>query len=164
MKEIRQKIQCCLLSLGLCLSAEATSSCDTPSPPYSREAFSYNVDNLDKRNVIGFYTGARCDRIEFDHVVSLKDAWLTGAWQWDDDKRSRFANDQLNLVPACASVNRSKGASTPSNFLRKSRDGRGLDYDIIGWKKYLNRYRSVKRKYGLSFCNNQSKFVRLTDN
>ena len=154
MKEIKNKSQSCLLIVGIFLSVEAMTECDKPGLPYDRGAFGYNAANTDNRNVAGFYTGVRCDRIELDHVVSLKDAWLTGAWQWDAEKLRRFSNDQSNLVPACASINRSKGASTPADFRRKSSDERGLDYKIVNWCGYLARYQKVKASYGLSYCNN----------
>jgi hypothetical protein len=34
-------------------------------------------------------------------------------------------------VPSCGRVNSSKGSEGPSDFLRRSRDGRGLEYDIV---------------------------------
>lgn len=48
-------------------------------------------------------------RIDIDHVVSLGDAWRSGAMNWDTDKRTRFANDVRHLVPTSAAQNRSKG-------------------------------------------------------
>ena len=36
----------------------------------------------------------------------------------------------LTTCPACSFVNRSKGASLPTDFLRKSQDGKGRDYKI----------------------------------
>lgn len=36
---------------------------------------------------------------EIDHVISLSQAWYTGAWDWDQDKRVSFANDlKRNLL------------------------------------------------------------------
>ena len=36
--------------------------------------------------------------VQIDHVVPLLDAWQTGAQQWDQMKRTQFANDPLDLL------------------------------------------------------------------
>ncbi|NYI42894.1 HNH endonuclease family protein [Demequina lutea] len=38
------------------------------------------------------------DPVVVDHVVSLWEAWATGAWAWTPEQRLDFANDPLNLV------------------------------------------------------------------
>jgi hypothetical protein len=35
----------------------------------------------------------RSQELEVDHLVSLKEAWDSGAWSWTRDQRSAFAND-----------------------------------------------------------------------
>ena len=35
--------------------------------------------------------------VQIDHIVSLSDAWQTGAQQWDEFTRRNFANDPRNL-------------------------------------------------------------------
>ena len=57
--------------------------------------------------------------------------------------------DRSNHVAACSSVNRSKTDSRPSDFLRKSSDGKGRDYDLVAWCDYVAKYVAVKQKYGL---------------
>jgi len=54
-------------------------------------------------------------------------------------------------------VNSSKGSEGPSDFLRRSRDGRGLEYEIIRFCEYVQKYYAVKVKYGLSLKNNSAK-------
>jgi hypothetical protein len=93
-------------------------------------------------------------------VVSLKDAHQSGASSWSTEKKSAFANDRTNHVPSCARVNSSKGASTPSDFLRKSRDGKGMDYEIVEFCSYVEVYFGVKTRYGLSFSNNNATLFR----
>ena len=77
-------------------------------------------------------------KIDIDHVVPLREAWLSGANQWSRAKRIQFANDTANLAISLASVNRSKGAK-----------------DIPQWQPdsgkcdYLRQWIAVKQTYGL---------------
>lgn len=48
--------------------------------------------------------------VQIDHVVPLLDAWETGAQQWDVVKRTRFANDPLDLLAVSGKANRKKKA------------------------------------------------------
>jgi len=118
---------------------------------YNRKSFEYKSYPTDTD--IGFYTRIKCDT-NIDHVVSLKDAHASGASYWDNNLKEKFANDKLNHVPSCSRVNSSKGASVPKDFLRKSRDDIGLEYDIKLFCTYLDIYFQVKKKYDLSFENN----------
>lgn len=58
--------------------------------------------------------------IDIDHVVPLAWAWERGASNWSDTRRERFANDERNLWPVEASLNRSKGARGPDEWLPPS--------------------------------------------
>ena len=60
-------------------------------------------------------------------------------------------------MPSCGRVNSSKGSEGPSDFLRRSRDGRGLEYDIVRFCEYVRKYYAVKVKYGLSFQSNKTR-------
>lgn len=124
-----------------------------PIIAYDRELYSYESYPTYAKN--GFYTGRSCDT-NIDHVVSLKDAHESGAGRWTFAEREAFSNDRLNHVPICSRVNSSKGSSTPSDFLRKSSDGSGMEYEIKPKCAYLGIYYQVKRKYRLSFQNNDS--------
>ncbi|MDG0969724.1 MAG: hypothetical protein P8O06_07795 [Porticoccaceae bacterium] len=119
---------------------------------YNRDAFGYL--SYKPTTSVGFYTGTVCDYVNIDHLVSLKDAYESGAASWSTSKKKAFANDRFNHVPACSRVNSSKGSAGPHDFLRRSKDGRGLDYKILHWCDYVNRYQAVKIKYGLSFEDN----------
>lgn len=55
--------------------------------------------------------------IDIDHVVPLRWSWDRGAREWTDEKRLRFANDPVNLLPVELSLNRSKGARGPDEWL-----------------------------------------------
>jgi hypothetical protein len=135
-----------------------------PETPYERESLGsmvpygrdlYGYESYPAYSSKGFYTGQICDT-NIDHVVSLKDAHESGAGRWTITERLIFSNDRLNHVPSCSRVNSSKGSSTPSEFFRKSSDGRGLDYEIKTKCAYLGIYYQVKRKYQLSFGNNDA--------
>jgi len=104
---------------------------------------------------IGFYTNKACDFINIDHIVSLKDAYESGAASWGASKKESFANDRDNHVPSCGPVNSSKGSAVPSDFLRRSNDGRGLEYEIVRFCEYLQKYYAVKVKYGFSLQGNR---------
>ena len=57
-------------------------------------------------------------------------------------------------MPSCGRVNSSKGSEGPSDFLRRSNDGKGLEYEIVKFCEYVQRYYAVKVKYGLSLVFN----------
>ena len=126
---------------------------------YDRKDFNYR--SYKPGTEIGFYTNQSCDFINIDHIVSLKDAHESGAVSWSDSKKETFGNDTANHLPSCGRVNSSKGSAVPKDFLRRSRDGKGLDYRIVRWCEYVTRYHAVKQAYGLSFiANDRSIFER----
>jgi hypothetical protein len=125
---------------------------------YDRKDFNYR--SYKPNTSIGFYTNKACDFINIDHIVSLKDAYDSGASSWGDSKKESFANDTFNHVPSCGRVNSSKGSEGPSDFLRRSRDGKGFDYEIVRFCEYVRKYYAVKVKYGLSFKSNKAKLFK----
>ena len=149
------KVLCWALISSLAIGTTSLSYAEG----YDRKDFSYRSYKLN--TPIGFYTGKTCDFINIDHVVSLKDAYESGAASWSDVKKESFANDRANHVPSCGRVNSSKGSATPKDFLRRSRDGKGLDYKIVRWCEYVTKYHTIKLAYGLSFiANDKSIFER----
>ena len=124
---------------------------------YDRKDFNYR--SYKPNTDIGFYTNKTCDFINIDHIVSLKDAHESGADNWSDSKKKTFANDRANHVQSCGRVNSSKGSAVPKDFLRRSRDGKGLDYKIVRWCEYVAKYHSVKLAYQLTTSNNDQKLL-----
>ena len=123
------------------------------SDTYDREDFNYK--SYKPATSIGYYTNQICDSINIDHVVSLKDAYDSGASSWGYSKKRVFANDRFNHVPSCSRINSSKGSSGPYDFKRRSHDEKKcLDYEILRYCEYVEKYYAVKRKYGLSFREN----------
>ena len=119
---------------------------------YNRDSFFYQ--SYKPNTSIGYYTNQSCDFINIDHVVSLKDAYDSGAASWSAYKKRTFANDKANHVPSCGRVNSSKGSAGPRDFLRRSNDGKGLEYEIVRFCEYVQRYYAVKVEYELSFESN----------
>ena len=126
---------------------------------YDRKDFTYR--SYKPNTSIGFYTNKICDFINIDHIVSLKDAYESGAASWSNSKKEAFANDRRNHVPSCGRVNSSKGSAAPKDFLRRSSDGKGLDYEIVSWCDYVSRYWAVKSAYQLSTANNKMRLLVL---
>ena len=80
------------------------------------------------------------DEVDVDHMVSLSDAWQTGAQYWPAEKRLALANDPLNLQPTAAWVNRQKSDSDAASWLPSNKSYRC---------EFVARQVAVKRKYGL---------------
>lgn len=58
--------------------------------------------------------------LDIDHMVPLKEAWDSGAWNWSASQRRSFANDlsdARSLIAVTASQNRSKSDKDPSNWI-----------------------------------------------
>ncbi|NDF03301.1 MAG: HNH endonuclease [Actinobacteria bacterium] len=87
---------------------------------------------------INFVFGASL--IDIDHVVALSNAWQTGAFQFTDEIRLKFANDPLNLLAVSASLNRQKGDGDAATWLPPTKSYRC---------QYVARQIAVKKKYGL---------------
>ena len=120
---------------------------------YNRNSFHFY--SYPTKTNIGYYTKKYC-KTNIDHIVSLKDAFDSGAFNWTLEKKKEFANDKENHVPVCYRINSSKGSATPKDFLRRSNDKKGLEYEIINFCNYVNIYFKIKKKYNLSFKNNDT--------
>lgn len=81
------------------------------------------------------------EAIQIDHVVALADAWRSGAAEWSDLERRRFANDPLNLLAAEGEANQAKGAASADVWLPPNEGFRCA---------YVARQVAVKRAWGLS--------------
>ncbi|MDT4922183.1 MAG: hypothetical protein QOI15_3085 [Pseudonocardiales bacterium] len=57
---------------------------------------------------------------DIDHLVPLAETWQSGAWRWNTDTRTRYANDLgygPDLIAVTAHSNRSKGEREPQDWL-----------------------------------------------
>ncbi|MFS1301069.1 HNH endonuclease family protein [Streptosporangium longisporum] len=82
----------------------------------------------------------RSDEIQVDHVVPLSYGWRMGTSRWPMSKRTRFANDPLNLLPVYGDANEAKGGSGPASWLPPRRGIRCA---------YAVRFAQVALKYDL---------------
>ena len=82
--------------------------------------------------------------LDIDHLVPLMEAWSSGANEWSQEKRIRYANGvgvrtlrRSWLLPVLSRLNRSKGAKRPDEWLPPN-EHYLLNYaaDWIGTKKY----------------------------
>ena len=108
--------------------------------------------SLEKVDSVGWYSrwdgewyagegGLSAPRFDIDHIVSLKEAWQSGADEWSASDKDTFADDMLNLTAVTASSNRSKGAKDASEWLPPTPSG----------QCYLSiRVIQVKTKWSLS--------------
>lgn len=91
------------------------------------------------------YTGRihrQARQLDIDHLVPLAWAHARGGDRWSARKRRRFANDPVNLFAVQASVNRSKGAAGPLEWLPP---------DPAYHCSYVTRFQRVVRLYGIEY-------------
>ena len=95
----------------------------------------------------GVYTGQTFtdpSRLDIDHMVPLANAWVSGAWEWDDDRRKAFYNDiehDEHLRAVSASANRSKWKLGPEDW-RPPNEGH--------WCQYARDWISIKNRWSLT--------------
>jgi hypothetical protein len=131
------------------------NGCDTRNDILSRDFVSRTFENSEKKCLIvkgvliDPYSGERIEfqrgqvtslAVQIDHVVSLSNAWQTGAFRWNEEKRRRFANDPLNLLAVKGSLNAQKGDGDAATWLPPRRSY---------WCAFVARQIAVKREYRL---------------
>ena len=138
-----------------CHRSKAKASKSVASDSYNRKNWKFQSSASPVSNsVLGWYTGIEGSATDVDHVVALKDAYLSGGKGWNNSQKRAFANDPFNHVAAVPYVNRTlKNAYVPLKFITKLRKSR---YAFANGKcvEYVDLYVQVKQKYGLSFTHN----------
>ena len=86
------------------------------------------------------FAKSRASAVQIDHVVSLSNAWQTGAQQLTADRRAALANDPLNLLAVDGPTNQAKSDADAATWLPPYRGG---------WCPMVARQVAVKRTYGL---------------
>jgi hypothetical protein len=63
-------------------------------------------------------TWSAASDVDIDHVIPLKNAWISGAWAWTTAKRESFANDlgDPQLIAVTDNVNQSKSDQSPDSW------------------------------------------------
>ncbi|MEU7406731.1 HNH endonuclease family protein [Streptomyces sp. NPDC044948] len=83
------------------------------------------------------------DASDLDHTVPLATAWRSGAADWTQDERKKFANDLTHpqLLAVSAATNRSKGDQGPDEWRPPAK---------TYWCTYARSWILVKAEYELS--------------
>ncbi len=96
---------------------------------------------------------ANPSELDIDHMVPLKEAWDSGAWNWTSAQRQIFANDLSDpraLIAVTAGQNRSKSDRDPSNWIPPQKS-----YICT----YLSEWVAIKARWNLTM--DQSEFGRI---
>ena len=95
----------------------------------------------------GLYTGEEFNDpsdLDIDHMVPLANAHASGAWAWNDEKKSEYANDlsyERHLIAVDDSTNQSKGKKGPEEWKPP---------DQGHWCKYAIDWITIKNTWGLT--------------
>lgn len=92
--------------------------------------------------------------IDVDHLVPLGHAHESGGWRWTRERKQEYANYlgfRAHLVPVEPSLNRSKGAKGPDQWMPP---------DPARWCWYLTSWATVKYVWGLSATEAEREFVK----
>lgn len=121
--------------------------CDTRVAVLVRDGQNTTVNNCKVSGVwVSAYNGTQTTTskdFDIDHMVPLKEAWVSGAYSWSTDTREQFANDMeyvYSLIAVDASSNRSKSDQDPTTWMPDTMDG----------CDYVARWVGVKSRWGLS--------------
>lgn len=87
------------------------------------------------------FTKSKASMVQIDHVVALAEAWESGAWSWDETKRTAFANDPENLLAVDGPANQAKGAKDAAGWMPANKA-----YTCT----YAQKQVHIKQKYGLN--------------
>ena len=79
--------------------------------------------------------------IDIDHLVPLANAHRSGASEWDEARRERYANDPGNLLSVEDNANQEKGDKGPEAWKPPNR---------AIWCQYARRWIGVKSGYDLT--------------
>ena len=91
--------------------------------------------------------------LDVDHMVPLKEAWQSGAFNWNEATRTAFANDldfAGSLIAVTAKSNRSKGDKDPNRWLPTQKSYRC---------EYISNWIAVKYRWSLSMDTSEKNFL-----
>ena len=89
--------------------------------------------------------------VDIDHIVSLKEAHISGGASWSKRKRFKFANDFDNLLAVYDKENRRKSSKSPVKWKPPLKSY---------WKEFSRRWRYVKEKWGLRISKKEDMVLR----
>ncbi|KAI0076687.1 hypothetical protein K474DRAFT_1662736 [Panus rudis PR-1116 ss-1] len=102
-----------------------SGTCDTRETVLKRDGTNVVTDSSCKATSghwVSPYDGVATDLasdLDIDHVVPLKEAWISGARSWTAAQREAFANDltRPQLVAVTDNLNQSKGDRDPASWV-----------------------------------------------
>jgi hypothetical protein len=103
---------------------------------------------------ICFYSGDtiyNASELDIDHLVPLKEAYVSGAYEWNKKKKQKYSNYLKNpnhLIAVKASENRKKGARDPCKYMPPKNQC-----------DYLNMWIDVKEEWNLLFDDREFKCI-----
>lgn len=92
--------------------------------------------------------------LDVDHVVPLKEAWVSGAQNRSRQKKRAFANELNNkdhLIAVYRGANRSKGAKDPAQWLPPNHSYH---------QEYVRIWALIKNQWGLSMDASERKIIQ----
>jgi hypothetical protein len=92
-------------------------------------------------------------KLDVDHLVPLKNAYLSGGWAWDTTRRKAYANDlgaAEHLIAVKASLNRQKGSKGPDVWKPPVE---------AYWCGYAKAWKAIKDKWNLTMTDAESAAV-----
>lgn len=131
-------------------TSKNTTGCDTRYAVLVEESISKAVTSgctVVSGEWLSVYDGQKVTdpkKLDIDHMVPLKEAWESGASQWDATKREAFANDLSyadSLVAVTAGSNRSKSDRDPAGY---------LPTDASNRCSYVSKWVAVKTRWNLT--------------
>jgi hypothetical protein len=94
--------------------------------------------------------------VTIDHVVSLKEAWDSGAFAWSAERRIAFANDlddRRTLRVVSESIDAAKQTNDPKHWMPP------LESD---WCRYLGDHIAIKARWSLTMDQGEADAIRET--
>ena len=91
--------------------------------------------------------------LDVDHHVPLKNAYFSGGWAWDAERKQQYANyleDPAHLIAISARHNRSKGARGPEEWAPP---------DNSLWCQYATDWAQIKQRWELTMTPVKSAIV-----
>ncbi|KAK4622916.1 hypothetical protein CLAFUR0_20062 [Fulvia fulva] len=102
-----------------------SGACNTRETVLKRDGSNVQTDSACASTSGSWYsdydgaTWTAASDVDIDHIVPLKEAWVSGARNWDNARRQQFANDltRPQLLAVTDNVNQAKGDMDPAEWL-----------------------------------------------
>lgn len=120
----------CLNIRGLVLQRDAQGDLSYSDTKHCRITGAHWVDPYTNKHLYS------ANDIQIDHMVPLKNAYISGAWEWDYAKRCAYTNfmgNEFHLLPVLGYENSRKGDRSPDSYLPPSKEY--VCQYIVNWLK-----------------------------